>query len=115
MTMETKRIRNMVATVAELARLLPEDSQTRLAVSDGQHYWEQILEIVEAELDREESWSGGESLLWDRLSDLRGQLLGLIQAWNNITHPVTSIVPLENQCSLTFMYNLRRRRRFETA
>ncbi len=111
--MEWTKIRRMVSTVAELARLLPEDSTSRMAVFDGAHYWEEILAIVETEMVREKAWGHFEDLYWDRLNDLRIQLIGLVDFWNTLIFPKTAVVPLENQCTLTQVLNLRRRRTFD--
>ena len=113
--MEWAKIRRMASTVAELARLLPEDSASRLAVFDGVHYWEEILAIVETEMAREEAWGNSEDLYRDRLNELRSQLLGLVEFWNALIFPKTVVVPLENQCTLTQVLNLRRRRTFDLA
>jgi len=113
--MEWAKIRNLVSNVAELARLLPEDSPSRLAVFDGKHYWEDIIAIVEGEMVREESWGNVEDLYWERLHDLLGQLSALRKYWNGLIFPDSAIVPLKDQCTLTQLFNLRRRRSFDLA
>ena len=113
--MEWAKIRSLVQTVAELARLLPEDSESRLAVLDGEHYWEDIIRIIETEMAREESWGNIEELHWERLRDLLSQVLTLPQYWKTLIFPDSALVPLPDQCTLTRMYHLRRRRSFDLA
>ena len=111
--MEWAKIRSIASTVRELAGLLPEDSASRQAVTGGQLYWEEILEVVEKEMSREESWGESDGLYWKRLNDVQVPLLKLVAIWSNLTQYDTVLMPLENQDAFVRVLNLRRRRTFE--
>lgn len=110
--MEWAKIQRLSSTVGELAGLLPEDSPCRLAIESGEKYWEEILTIVDVEMAREESWGDLESLYWERLHDLRGPLLGLVETWKALSLPGLALVPVQSQDLLNRVMNLRRRRSF---
>ncbi len=100
-TMEWQKIRRIKSTVHELAYLIPEDSASRAAVLSETLTWQEILAAVDQELNHEEELWEIESLFWERLNDLRGQILALIEVLKFPGLPTPAWTAIENVPSLS--------------